>query len=352
MSRAAAVHIPRRHQSAPKEHEADREIKKAATEIHEGRYVPDGSVPEAALDRLGIALMAGTGQGVHSGDKPTLDEFQFTRDMNELSRHPRVVEALEKMQKEIDENPEDPHAVELSWAMHEALERQTYDQRWQGQQRWEGKENEEMRHGRILSPQQFYAELTEVIGRERVLMSDEAVLPYPDSRSGRVPLYVRNPEFKGVEQAVIRNAKTVSAENLRGAAEIELTKAKRLRLAHHSAEADRAFHRAGDMIQTATETLMERDFSQLTAPKQFLRVGVLQWPFGTEWMLMRFDEFGVPKTAKYLGWRTALLTMIRHRVITEAEAHKAFPVGSGPAANWYLQQLHTRRNKAKREAVN
>lgn len=351
MSRSAAIHVPRRHQSAPKEHEADREIKKAAAEIHEGRYVADLN-PESALDNLGLALSAGIGEGVNTGQRPTLDEFQFTRDMNELGRHPRVVEALEKMKQEIEDNPLDDRTVELSWAMHEALERQSYDQRWNGQQRWEGKENEEMRHGRILTPQQFYSELTAVIGRDRVLMSDEAVLPFPDAKSGRVPLYVRNPEFRGVEQAVIRNARTASSENLRGAAEIELTKAKRLRLAHHNADADKAFHRAGDMIQTATEVLMERDFEQYTAPKQFIRVGVLQWPCGTEWMLMQFDEFGVPKKAKYLGWRTALLTMIRHHVITEDEAMKAFPIGSGPAASWYLQQLYRRRNTAKREAVN
>jgi hypothetical protein len=56
-------------------------------------------------------------------------------------------------------------------------------------------------------------------------------------------------------------------------------------------------------------------------------------------MVMRFDEYGVPTTAKYLGWRTALLSMIRLNVITEKEANKAFPLGNGPASSWYREQL-------------
>jgi hypothetical protein len=64
-------------------------------------------------------------------------------------------------------------------------------------------------------------------------------------------------------------------------------------------------------------------------------------------MVMHFNEYGVPTAAKYLGWRTALLTMVRSRVITEEEAHQAFPVGSGPAAGWYLEQLYRIRNPGK-----
>lgn len=84
---------------------------------------------------------------------------------------------------------------------------------------------------------------------------------------------------------------------------------------------------------------------QLAEP-ELLRVGTLQWPCGTEWMVMNFDKYGVPTTAKYLGWRTALLTMVRCGAITEGEAHKAFPVGSGEAASWYLEQLMMLRNEA------
>jgi hypothetical protein len=89
--------------------------------------------------------------------------------------------------------------------------------------------------------------------------------------------------------------------------------------------------------------LLEREAYEAEVP-EFLRVGTLQAPLGTEWMMMNFDEFGVPTSPMYVGWRTALLTMMRARVITEGEAHTAFPVGSGPAAEWYLQQLYMMRN--------
>ena len=45
--------------------------------------------------------------------------------------------------------------------------------------------------------------------------------------------------------------------------------------------------------------------------------------------------------------RTALLTMIRAGCITEREAHKAFPVGTSHAADWYRQQLQELRNQGK-----
>lgn len=344
--KAPAVQIPRKHQSAPKEHWADVEVMKAAHEIQEGRYVADYDPEgESALDGLGLSLSAGTAKGITTGEKPTLADMQFTREMNELSRHPRVVEAMERMQKEIDDNPDSDEAIERScmlWEMNEAASR---GQKWAGQDRWEGKENEEMRQGRILSPQEFYSELCAVIGRERVLLSEYGYKTSPDAKSARVGLYVRNPEWKG-ESPMLEMAHVKAAE-LKTAAEKELVKAKRLRLAHHDAEADKTFQMAGNMIQAATEMHMERQQIEAEAPKQFLRVGMLQWPYGTEWMLMNFTEYGVPTTAKFLGWRTALLTMVRHRVITEEEALEAFPLGTGPAGDWYLKQLYTRRNKAK-----
>jgi hypothetical protein len=70
----------------------------------------------------------------------------------------------------------------------------------------------------------------------------------------------------------------------------------------------------------------------------------LQYPLATEWMIMRFDEFGVPTSAKHLGWRTALLTLIRLGIITPKQAEEAFPLGSGPASQWYRQQIFEWQN--------
>jgi len=141
----------------------------------------------------------------------------------------------------------------------------------------------------------------------------------------------------------------VKAEELKKTAEKELVRAKRLRLAKHNAEADKAYTLAGDMIQAATEIHMEQAYTtEAENNKEFLRVGILQWPLGTEWMMMKFNEFGVPTTPEFTGWRTALLTMVRQHIITEAEAEEAFAVGQGPAEDWFKKQLWLRRNKGYR----
>lgn len=327
-----------------KEHWADTEIRKAAVEIDEGRYVPEPKTEEDdAVDHLGISLgMGNTGAAV--GDKPLLEDFHQTRDFNELGMHPRVEEAMHKMRLEIDEHPDSQEAVEMSWMLHEMTEKAVAEQKWKGQQRWEGKENEEMRQGQVISPQSFYGRLCEVVGTSRVYIERHAHLTHPEARSGRVGLYIPNPEWKGVSRII--EFPQVKAAQLKKGAELELVKAKRLRLAKHHAEADKAYHLAGDMIQAATEIHMEQaEFTQNEAEKEFLRVGILQWPLGTEWMMMNFNEYGVPTTAMFTGWRTAILTLVRNFVITEDEAEEAFPVGQGPAAEWFKQQLYFRRNR-------
>lgn len=335
-----AVIIKRQHQSAPKTHWADNEIKKAAVEIDEGRWVDDPHSAEAAMDSLGIALGTGV-DGVAKGERPTLEDFRATRDLNQLARHPRVVEAIEKMRLEVDSTPNPQEAIEKAWMLHEMVELQSKDQKWDGQERWEGEENEEMRHGRLLTPTEFYRELSEVIGIQRVYLSPHAVKENPTDRSGRVGLYIPNPMYKG--GSMLGDLPQVKAKELRTVGEAKMHEARKLRLAGLNALADKAFDLAGEMAKAATEILMEQSATEQLEPPM-LRVGSLQWPLGTEWMVMHFNQYGVPTKAKYLGWRTALLTMVRCRAITEDEAHKAFPVGSGPAGDWYMQQLYMRRN--------
>lgn len=331
-----AVIIARRHQSAPKEHWADREIKKAAEEIDAGNYVaPARESDRAALDRLGLALGMGGG-GVAVGEKPALEEFYQTRDFNELGQHPRVLEALERMKRE-HEAEEDPLAkLELSWKLHELTAQQVAKDKWDGQQRWQGAENEEMRYGQILSPEQFFDKLQAVIGRDRGLMlSGNVVRLSPGDKSGRVAIVTANPEWEGEGPVVYpqSQAKQLKREGM------ELyTQGKQYRAAGYHALADKKMHQAAEKFQAATEKLMAANVYKENVP-QFLRVASLQWPASTEWMIMHFDEYGVPTSPKFLGWRTALLMLIRNGSITEAEAHKAFPVGSGEAASWYRQQL-------------
>lgn len=341
------MHIARRHQSAPKAHPAEAAILKAAVEIDEGRYVEDArGGDERVLDGLGLALGMGT-DGVAVGRAASFEDWhseeQATRQMNELGRHPRVQEAMLRMQEELEDAKTPEEEIEMRWRLHELLAAEQEKNKWDGQERWEGRENEEMRRGEVLSPWQFYDRLAKVIGRDRVILKDDRILKVSaNGRSGLLALVIRNPRWSG-QSAIQHDYAQVKAGELKDAAEHELVKAKRLRKAKENALADKSFHLAGDMIQTASEMLMEREAYEVEVP-EFLRVGTLQAPLGTEWMIMNFDEFGVPTSAKYVGWRTALMTMIRANAITEAEAHKAFPLSSGPAADWYLQQLYMRRN--------
>lgn len=65
----------------------------------------------------------------------------------------------------------------------------------------------------------------------------------------------------------------------------------------------------------------------------------LQYPQGPEWSLMRFNEYDVPTSEKYRGWRTALLKMMMEEVITEEEVNKAFgkPVENAASELYYEQ---------------
>lgn len=283
--------IPAKHQSSPKEHEADRAIRDAAQEIHDGKWVDER--PE---DELTIALGGGTAEEAERiANNPTVQDFQNTADSLTLGRHPRVIEALARMEKEVDESRTSQEFAEKSAMLYELNRATKSSQRWEGQERWEGEENEQMRFGLILTPFQFMERLVRVIGEQRVRLHSKGTTEGKAGReqmTGRVPLLV--PDQGQMEKNLIvpPNAGATKGQAYPG----------------------------------------------------FLMVATLQWPASTEWMVMRFDEFGVPTTPKYLGWRTALLSMIRADVITEKEANKAFPVGSGQAAEWYREQLFRWRN--------
>lgn len=200
-----------------------------------------------------------------------------------LAQHPAVQDALRRLENEKREAKNPQEALEKAQQLYELNVMASAPSMWDGQQRWMGKDAEDMRIGQILSPQQFMEKLAKVIGVLRVQLNRFAV-------NKRVALLAPSNEARpliilpGVPEA-----------------------------------------RADDKVQ----------------------VGTLQWPCGSEWMVMRFDDYGVPTTPKYLGWRTALLTMIQLGVITEREAHKAFPLGSGPAGDWYREQLQMLRNQGR-----
>lgn len=249
-----AVHIAPEHQSSPKEHWSEAVVRQAAEEIATGQFVPDVS------DR----------------------EFFDYGPTQLLAQHPRVQEAIARMEREKVEAKNPQEMLEKAQMVFEMNEAMSKPNQWDGQGRWMGAENEAMRMGLVLTPFQFMERLTRVIGEQRVRLNRFAVM-------NRVALLA--PE-RGERPLIILPGMPEPAKQ-------------------------------GELVQ----------------------IGTLQWPASTEWMIMRFDEYGVPTTAKYLGWRTALLSMIQLEVITEKEAHKAFPLGSGPAGDWYREQLQMLRNR-------
>lgn len=333
-----SVIIKPHDQSAPKEHWADREIKKAAEEIDDGRYVERPNEENAALDNMGLALGAGTYEGLPTGGRPGLNSFQETLEEIQIGRHPRVLEALEKMRHEVEE-AKGHELIEKNAALRELVMASESKNRWDGQGRWMGEENQESRYGQILTPQAFYDRLGKVIGKGRIKLSEHIVFPFADAKSGLGGLYMKNPKWTGAAQIYVE-----SAEHKAKVMEMEARKvqaqAQALRKAGQNAEADRKFNLCADMVQAATEILLEAGAQVQLAEPELLRVGTIQWPLSTEWMIVQFTEWGTVWKPRHYGWRTTLLTMIRCGAITEVQAHKAFPVKKGPAAEWYLEQLY------------
>lgn len=154
--------------------------------------------------------------------------------------------------------------------------------RWQGQERWQGKENEEMRMVRIMHPHSFIRRLKQA---GIAASYDEHILPPPGAR-----IWLNN------------------------------------------------FARAGRVGVNAWMPNTVKGCG-MTAET----VTTLQYPFGPEWSIMRFDDYNVPTNERYRGWRTTLLTLIIGGVLTEDEAHRAFGDPQGPAALFYREQLYTHR---------
>jgi hypothetical protein len=186
------------------------------------------------------------------------------------------------LEQERDNSRNSQEYLEKTQMLHELNEDALKVNCWDGQSRWMGKENEEMRQGEVLTPFKFMDRLEKAIGAGRVQLNRYAV-------HKRVALLAPDREER------------------------------RLVLLPGESQPDES-----GLVQVAT----------------------LQYPLSTEWMIMRFDDYGVPTTPKYLGWRTALLSLIKLRVISETEAHKAFPLVENRAVSvqdWYREQLYMLR---------
>ena len=303
---APAVHIDRRHQSAPSETEADKAVRLAAAEIDEGKWTPNKE-KLTQLDDMHIALSAGPAQEARRvSEGATFQDFETTRQTLILGEHPRVIEAMARLEQEKSTARTSQEYVEKTAMLWELNAAAKSGQHWDGEQRWKGAENKEMRHGLVLTPLQFYERLMKVVG-------------------GGMQWALRDYWIGGKRVRTIGSGRILLGRN-------------GVRLGESGA------YRV-PLLVLAREAISILRPGEDPRPDEPMQVATLQYPANTEWMIMRFDEFGVPTSARFIGWRTALLSMIRLGVITEKEAHKAFPLGTGPAANWYRQQLFEWANR-------
>ena len=297
---APSVIIPVEHQSAPAEHWMIDEVRKAAEEIESGKFKPE--------------LAA--------------DDYFYSGPEQLIAMHPRVQEAMARFEQEIPKAKNTQEAIEKAQMLHEINENLQAGDKWDGQGRWIGKENEEMRQGELLTPVEFVRRLWDVVGENRVQINRFAVL-------GRVALLVDEPDYD--ESKFYKPPIIGSSEMLIRTAEKALSK--------------ESFKQRMTMLEAS---FSKAESAQYTPPdylKGKAQVATLQHPLGTEWMVMKFDSYGVPQHAKFLGWRTALMSMMMLGVITEEEAHKAFPLKHLNAASlWYRAQLYAMRNGGEADA--
>ena len=177
--------------------------------------------------------------------------------------------------------------------------------RWAGQQRWIGRENEEMRLTNILHPHAVFAKL----------------------RRAGVDARIESPTFYvwGIDDDT---GKPTAIKKQRAYGRLWLhDEAVKGRLGISAWVADPA-----------------------TGQRAVKWVAALQYPYGPEWSLMRFDMFDVPICEKFRGWRTALLHLITADVLTEAEVDRAFgPVPLSDVSIDYRKTLYEKRMRRGQE---
>jgi hypothetical protein len=316
------------------EHYADKAIRQAAEEIDKG-YTPPQPEGTEQMAGLGLALGMGT-SGAAVGEKPALEDFRSTHDQM-IANHPRVIEAMERMRHEVEET-KGHELIEKNCALRELTEAAEHKNCWDGQGRWMGHENEEMRYGKILTPQQFYDQLGKVTGKGKLKLSEHVMFPFEGARSGLSGIYMRNQLWDGAAE-MRREGEREECLRMADEAQKQFNQVQALERLGRKQEAERKLRDVAAMVAEAREKYDQAARGSSIAEPEFLRVATIQWPLSTEWMILEFTEWGTVWKPKFYGWRTALLTMIRCGAITPIEAHKAFPVGSGEASAWYLQQI-------------
>jgi hypothetical protein len=196
--------------------------------------------------------------------------------------------------------------IEAEQELFEENYRNAHQRRWHGQERWMGRRNEEMRIVNIMHPHAVINKL-KAAGIEASIEPAVSWIWVPDDQTG---LLVLRPKVHSNARLWLNDfvvyKKGTSEKN---AGRVGVT----------------AWVKDGDV-------------------KRVKCVTSLQWDCGPEWSLMHFDEWDVPVCERYRGWRTALLALITHDVLTEEEVDRAFgPVVENSASELYRETLQRYR---------
>jgi hypothetical protein len=214
----------------------------------------------------------------------------------ELSVSQETMDYYNSLAKDGDSTPEMEEALEKAYVKAYVT---AAGARWKGQERWQGRENIERRVVNILHPHDVMRKLQRA-GVDARIEAPVCYVTMADDVTGR-PVLVKKPRDAG--------RIWLGDEAVKGRIGI-----------------------FGWVNDPVTET---RRVKLLTS---------LQYPCGPEWTVMNFDQWNVPVSEKYRGWRTALLQMILKNIITEEEVDRAFgPVVLNPASELYRQQLQSHR---------
>lgn len=201
--------------------------------------------------------------------------------------------------------------IEAESELFEENYRAAHERRWKGQERWMGRRNEEMRLVNILHPHEVIRKL-QAAGVDASIERAVVMVWATDNKTGLLTL---QPRARSSARLWLHDG----VMYMKGTSE---THAGRIGVSAWVKDAD------GNLVPRCVTSL--------------------QWDCGPEWSLMHFDEFDVPTTERYRGWRTALLALITNGVLTEEEVDRAFgPVVLNEASELYRAVLQSYRERKR-----
>lgn len=239
--------------------------------------------------------------------KQTRDWDRFDREMDAPEHHDLNIEIL-KQRAHVQKLTYQPEEwVEENLEVYAANVAKSKGQRLAGQERWEGDEAEEQRLVNILHPSQVMRKLR------------MAGVDARDQESPHARIWLNDWTTAGL---VGVNAWVLPQEIDEEGYLVELADAK---------------------SQEQKDRITANYLACRARRKVQKTITSLQEPYGPEWSVMRFNEYGIPVKEKFRGWRTAMLVLIAAEILTEEEVDRAFGPPIGEPASWYRQTLQSYR---------